>query len=60
MRLGYRLAITLAVVVACCCLASAWQDIRSPDAAWHIDYGKALAEARQSGKPLFVVFACLH
>jgi hypothetical protein len=27
---------------------------------WHTDYAKALAEARRSGKPLFVVFTCRH
>jgi hypothetical protein len=60
MRLGHRLIATLAAVITCCCLASGRQDVRLADAAWHTDYAKAIAEARQSGKPLFVVFACLH
>jgi hypothetical protein len=60
MGLGYRLATAVAVVVVCSCLASGRQELRITDAAWHTDYAKALAEARQTGKPLFVVFACLH
>jgi hypothetical protein len=27
---------------------------------WHTDYAKALAEARRTGKPLFVVITCRH
>jgi hypothetical protein len=50
----------LAAVALYCCWASGQQELRLADAAWHTDYDKALAEARQSGKPLFVVFACLH
>jgi hypothetical protein len=60
MRLGYRLAAGLAVIVACCCLVSGQQILRNPEVAWHSDYAKALAEARQTGKPLFIVLACLH
>jgi hypothetical protein len=60
MRLGYRIVSTLAAVFACCCLATGRQDLRSPDAAWHTDYAKGLAQARETGKPLLIVFACLH
>jgi len=60
MRVGYRLAAAFVVVVACCCLASGRQELRITDAAWQTDYAKALTEARQTNKPLFVVFACLH
>jgi hypothetical protein len=60
MRLGYRLAVGMAVAAAFCCLVSARQDLRIADAAWHTDYAKGLSEARVSGKPLFIVFACLH
>jgi hypothetical protein len=60
MRLLYRLTATLAVVITCCGFAGGHQEVRLADAAWHTDYAKALAEARQTGKPLFVVFACLH
>jgi hypothetical protein len=31
-----------------------WQ--ADPEAAWQTDYAKALAEARQTGKPIFAVF----
>jgi hypothetical protein len=27
---------------------------------WHEDYEQARAEARRTGKPLFVVFRCRH
>jgi hypothetical protein len=27
---------------------------------WDTDYAKALAEARRTGKPLFVVITCRH
>jgi hypothetical protein len=38
-------------------LLPAPSDGQSP---WHTDYAKALAEARRSGKPLFVVITCRH
>lgn len=28
-----------------------------PDPPWHGDYGKALAEAQRTGKPIFATFA---
>jgi hypothetical protein len=60
MSWGCRLGAALAIFICCCCLASGRQELRLADAAWHTDYSKALAEARQIGKPLFVTFACLH
>jgi hypothetical protein len=33
-----------------------WQTPADPEAAWQTDYAKALAEARQTGKPIFAVF----
>jgi hypothetical protein len=60
MRLFCRMLSTLAVVIGCCCLASGRQDLRNPDAAWLTDYAKGLAMARETGKPLLIVFACLH
>jgi hypothetical protein len=47
MLLGHCL-ITLAFLVP--------QPSPDPEAAWQTDYTKALAEARQSGKPIFAVF----
>ncbi len=55
-----RFVAAVTVAVAFCCLVSGGQDLRKPDAAWHDSYAKGLAEARQTGKPLFVVLACLH
>ena len=43
-----------------CCLLDAWQTAGSPTIVWHEDYAKALSVSRQSSKPLFVVFCCLH
>jgi hypothetical protein len=60
MPLVYRLSAMMAVAVVSCCFVFAQQDARNPDAAWHTDYAKALEEARKTGKPLFVTFACLH
>jgi hypothetical protein len=60
MHLLCRVVITASLTLACCCLVGGGQDLRPQDAAWHSDYAKALAESRQSGKPLFIVLACLH
>lgn len=47
-------ATTLVLVLAACCLAPAQQAAEDPP--WHSDYGKALGEARETGKPLLVLF----
>ena len=50
MPLG-RCLLTLAFLVP----LAGWQ-APDPESAWHSDYAKALAEARQTGKPIFAVF----
>ncbi len=52
---------TLAAVAVL--LAAATADARPPrpDAAkygWHADYNAALAEAKRTGRPIFLVFRC--
>ena len=50
-----RSAVLVALLVATPALAQR----KAPQAAgWHTDYAAARAEARRSGKPLFVVFRC--
>jgi hypothetical protein len=48
--------LVMSLIVACLVLPAS-SDGQSP---WRTDYAKALAEARQSGKPLFVVITCRH
>ena len=43
-----------------CCLLDARQTAVNPTIVWHEDYIKALKVSRQTNKPLFVVFCCLH
>ena len=45
---------TTALLVAGCCLFAGQQPAAEPP--WHTDYAKALAESRQSGKPIFALF----
>jgi hypothetical protein len=40
------------------CAISAW--LGPPAQPWHTDFAKALAEARQTGKPVFVTITCRH
>ena len=60
MFLALRIVPTAAVALAFCCLLDARQEVVKPTVVWQEDYTKALAASRQSGKPLFVVFCCLH
>jgi hypothetical protein len=48
--------LVMSLTVACLVLPAS-PDGQSP---WHTDFTKALAEARRSGKPLFVVITCRH
>ena len=34
------------------------QKVNPKATGWHTDYASALAEAKRSGKPLFVAFRC--
>ena len=45
---------TTALVLAGCWLSAGQQPAAEP--SWHTDYAKALAESRQSGKPIFALF----
>ena len=48
-----------AVVVSLVVAASAFAQKGNPKATgWHTDYAAAKAEARRTGKPLFVSFRC--
>jgi hypothetical protein len=48
-----------AVVVSLVVLSSAFAQKGNPRATgWHTDYASAKAEARRTGKPLFVTFRC--
>jgi hypothetical protein len=48
-----------AVVVSLLIAAPAFAQKVNPKAAgWHTDYAAARAEARRTGKPLFVAFRC--
>jgi hypothetical protein len=49
---------TVALLGACALIVTtaAAQEAKRP--RWHRDYAAARAEARRTGKPLFVVFRC--
>ena len=48
-----------AVVVSLLVVAPAFAQKVNPKATgWHTDYAAARAEARRTGKPLFVTFRC--
>jgi hypothetical protein len=50
-----RIAVVVSVVVA----SSAFAQKANPKAnGWHTDYATARAEAKRTGKPLFVAFRC--
>jgi hypothetical protein len=55
-----RIAAVFIVAAISCWFAFGRQDFRTPEGAWHDDYAKALAEAKQTGKLLFVVITCPH
>jgi hypothetical protein len=44
------------------CVFAPWRALfcQPPEPVWNTDYPKALAEARRTGKPLFVVITCRH
>ena len=49
----------IAVVVSLVVVSSAFAQKGNPKATgWHTDYATARAEARRTGKPLFVTFRC--
>jgi hypothetical protein len=50
-----RIAVVVSLVVASSALA---QKVSPKAAGWHTDYAAARAEARRTGKPLFVTFRC--
>jgi len=45
---------TTALLLAGCWLWASQPPATEP--SWHTDYAKALAESRQSGKPIFALF----
>jgi hypothetical protein len=52
---------SLAALVLLLLPAAALAQGKRPDPAqygWHTDYDKARAEARRTGKPIFLVFRC--
>lgn len=48
------------LLIACFALVAATNAVASEDAQlhWHHSYDEALAEAKETGKPLFVEFRC--
>jgi hypothetical protein len=49
----------ITVVVALAVVSSAFAQKGDPKATgWHTDYATARAEAKRTGKPLFVAFRC--
>ena len=49
----------IAVVVSLVIVSSAFAQKANPrSTGWHTDYATARAEARRTGKPLFVTFRC--
>ena len=53
--LRMRTAVIVSLVVASSALA---QKGNPKAAGWHTDYATARAEAKRTGKPLFVTFRC--
>jgi hypothetical protein len=50
-----RVALIASFLIAAPALA---QKVNPKATGWHTDYASALAEAKRTGKPLFVAFRC--
>jgi hypothetical protein len=50
-----RIALTIGLLVAAPAFA---QKVNPKATGWHTDYAAARAEAKRTGKPLFVAFRC--